>query len=220
MKKISRLLIFFYLIIIFLVTGISFAQIPIKGQVVSISDGDTITVLQDSKQHKIRLYGIDTPERKQGFGRKARLFTSRMLFRQYVKVVAYDKDRYGRTVGLVYVGKKCLNEELIRNGLAWVYKKYCTEPFCNRWLLLEHRARVSKLGLWLYDNPIPPWDFRRGKSSNNRDKITGAYHGNLKSLVFHASDCKHFNCKKCTKVFLARKAAVKSGYKPCGICNP
>ena len=63
-----------------------------------MADGDTITVLQNSKQYKIRLYGIDTPEKKQDFGKKAKRFTSSMVFKQHVKVVAYDSDRYGRTV--------------------------------------------------------------------------------------------------------------------------
>ena len=131
MKRITHHTIYF--IIIFLITGISFAQTPIQGKVISIADGDTITVLQDNKQYKIRLYGIDTPEKKQDFGQKAKQFTSDMVFKQYVKVVSYDIDRYGRTVGMVYIGQKCLNEELIRSGLAWVYKKYCSESFCKQW---------------------------------------------------------------------------------------
>jgi micrococcal nuclease len=79
---------------------------------------------------------------------------------------------------------------------------------------------VNKLGLWTYDNPIPPWDFRRGKSNKSKVKIPGEYHGNVSSHVFHASDCKYFDCKKCTKLFQNREAAIKSGYRPCGICKP
>ena len=219
MKKISHYIIFYFIIVLFL-SGISYAQSPIQGKVVGVADGDTITVLQDSKQYKIRLYGIDTPEKKQGFGQKAKKFTSDMVFRQQVKIVAYDTDRYGRTVGMVYIGKKCLNEELIKNGYAWVYKKYCSESFCNRWLQLERKARVNKLGLWTYDNPVAPWDFRRGKSNKSKDKIPGEYHGNVSSKVFHESDCKYFNCKKCTKIFQNRDSAVNAGYRPCGICKP
>ena len=143
-----------------------------------------------------------------------------MVFRQQVKVVAYDTDRYGRTVGLVYIGNKCLNEELIKNGLAWVYKRYCSESFCNHWLKLEKEARVNKHGLWTYDNPIPPWEFRRGKSNKSKFKISREYHGNISSHIFHAPDCKYFNCKKCTKILQNRESAIKSGYRPCGICKP
>ena len=219
MKKISHYIIFYFIIVLFL-SGISYAQSPIQGKVVGVADGDTITVLQDSKQYKIRLYGIDTPEKKQGFGQKAKKFTSDMVFRQQVKIVAYDTDRYGRTVGMVYIGKKCLNEELIKNGYAWVYKKYCSESFCNRWLQLERKARVNKLGLWTYDNPVAPWEFRRGKSNKSKDKISREYHGNISSHIFHAPDCKYFNCKKCTKIFQDRESAIKSGYRPCGFCKP
>jgi len=207
-----------YLIIIFCISGISLAQEPIKGVVVSVSDGDTITVLQNNKQYKIRLYGVDTPEKKQDFGQKAKRFTSDMVFKQQVKVIVYDTDRYGRTVGLVYVGQECLNEELINNGCAWVYKKYCKESFCERWLQLEKEARKNKLGLWVYDNPIPPWDFRKGKSTKRN--ISGSYHGNISSHVFHAPGCKHYNCKNCIKIFHDRKSAVNAGYRPCGICKP
>ena len=218
MKKIFRHIILFSFINLLFLSGISYALTPIQGKVVSVADGDTITVLQDSKQYKIRLYGVDSPEKKQDFGQKAKQFASDMVFKQYVKVVAYDIDRYGRTVGMVYMGQKCLNEELIRNGFAWVYKKYCSESFCKQWSQLEQEARGNKLGLWIYDNPIPPWDFRSGKSI--KSNISGLYHGNVSSHVFHSPNCKHFNCKSCTKVFQDKKLAINAGYKPCGICKP
>jgi len=199
---------------------ISHAQSPIQGKVVGVADGDTITVLQNSKQYKIRLYGIDTPEKKQDFGQKAKMFTSDMVFGKDAKVISYGTGKYGRTIGVVYVGQKCLNEELVKKGFAWVYKSYCSESFCNRWFQLEQEARENNLGLWIYDNPIPPWDFRKNKSSNTTYNIISAYHGNVSSHVFHAPDCKHFNCKNCTKIFQDRESAVNAGYKPCGICNP
>jgi micrococcal nuclease len=71
---------------------------------------------------------------------------------------------------------------------------------------------------------IPPWDFRRGKSNKIKNNISGSYHGNLSSKVFHASDCQYYNCKNCLKILQDResaiKSAIKSGYKPCGICKP
>ena len=220
MKKTFRYILAFFLIIILFVPFISHAQSSIQGKVVRVADGDTITVLQNSKQYIIRLYGIDTPEKKQDFGQKAKKFTSSMVFKQHVKVVVYNTGKYGRTIGVVYIGQKCLNEELVKNGLAWIYKRYCSESFCNHWLKLEQDARANKLGLWTYDNPIPPWDFRRGKSNKSKDKIPGEYHGNVSSKVFHESDCKYFNCKKCTKIFQDRESAIKSGYRPCGFCKP
>ncbi|MCD4676686.1 MAG: thermonuclease family protein [Desulfobacula sp.] len=210
----------FYFIIILLVPVISHAQSSIQGKVVSIADGDTIRVIQNSKQYIVRLYGIDTPEKNQDFGQKAKKFTSDMVFGHQVKVIPYDMDRYGRTIGVVYVDQKCLNEELIKNGFAWVYKKYCSKSFCNKWLKLEQVARENKFGLWLYDNPVPPWDFRRGKSSNATYNILSGFHGNVSSHVFHRPDCKHFNCKNCTKIFKTRESAINAGYRPCGFCKP
>jgi endonuclease YncB( thermonuclease family) len=137
-----------------------------SGMVVGVSDGDTITVLHDGKGVKIRLYGIDTPEKRQAFGKKAKQFTSGMVHGKTVEVEIKDTDRYGRSVALIYVDDQSLNEALVKNGLAWVYRKYCKEAFCEDWLNLEIVARYGKIGLWSEPNPIPPWEFRHGKAKN------------------------------------------------------
>ena len=105
-----------------------------------------------------------------------------------VRVEAIDRDHYGRTVGLVHVGTTCVNEELVKEGLAWVYTKYCKRDFCGRWTQLERRARGSNKGLWSRKNPIPPWDFRKGvlpAGSKVKNKSDGPFHGNIGSHVFH-----------------------------------
>jgi micrococcal nuclease len=84
-----------------------------------------------------------------------------MVYRKSVNVEPVTTDRYGRTVGIVNVDKKCLNSELIRNGLAWVYDRYCKKDICNKWRKLETSARQSKTGLWPQDNPIAPWTYRK-----------------------------------------------------------
>jgi micrococcal nuclease len=135
-----------------------------SGKVIGVADGDTITVLRDKQPHKIRLYGIDCPEKRQPFGNKAKQFTSKLVFGKVVEVEPVDMDRYGRTVAFVRVENITLNEELIKEGFAWVYRKYCTLPVCNdRWDGLELNARLGKLGLWGDSDHIPPWDFRRQK---------------------------------------------------------
>jgi micrococcal nuclease len=108
------------------------------------------------KPETIRLYGIDTPESKQAFGNEAKNFTYAMVYRKSVNVEPVATDRYGRTVGIVNVDKKCLNSELIRNGLAWVYDRYCKKDMCDKWQQLEETARQSKKGLWLQDDPVEP----------------------------------------------------------------
>ncbi len=160
LKSVRLLITLFILTLAALVTTVH-ADDVISGKVVGVADGDTITVLENRTQFKIRLYGIDCPERHQDFGNKAKQFVSDLVFGKQVRVVKYDVDRYGRIVGMVYVGNTCANEELVKNGLAWVYQHYCKIPVCSEWLGLESHASEGKLGLWSHPNPIPPWEFRR-----------------------------------------------------------
>ena len=137
-----------------------------SGMVVGVTDGDTIKVMgTHNKQVKIRLYGIDTPEKGQAFGKKAKQFTSDMVFGKVVEVEVMDTDRYGRTVALVAVNKQILNEELLKAGYAWVYYQYCHEMICHAWADYQFAAKLDKRGLWADPNPIPPWEFRRKKRS-------------------------------------------------------
>jgi micrococcal nuclease len=98
------------------------------GKVVAIADGDTLTLLVDRQQLKIRLAEIDTPERGQPYGSRAKEALSQLAVGKRARVLAVDRDRYGRTVGLVYVGDTDVNAELVRRGAAWVYRKYAKDP--------------------------------------------------------------------------------------------
>ena len=146
------------LLISFLFTSCSTAS---KSKVIHISDGDTITVMNDGKKEKIRLYGIDTPEMKQSFGIEAKAFTESMVSGKTVNVESVTTDRYGRTIGIVYVGSNSLSEELVKSGYAWVYDRYCKKDMCNKWKQLEEAARQSKSGLWSQDEPVEPRVYRR-----------------------------------------------------------
>jgi micrococcal nuclease len=196
-----------------------------QGKVVGVSDGDTITVMHNGKGENIRLYGVDCPEKKQDFGQKAKQFTSSMVFGKAVDVESVVTDRYGRTVGIVTVEGKNLSKELIKNGLAWVYTQYCKKPFCSEWENIQKEAQKNKTGLWSIRNPIPPWEFRHGKSPsqktyNNSFQHYSVYHGNMDSKVFHRTGCKYFNCTTCTAIFKTKDQALAAGYKPCGMCKP
>ena len=148
-----------------LLASISFAAEPYQAKVVGITDGDTIKVLHEGKQIKIRLYGIDTPEKRQAFGNKAKQFTADRVFGKTVTIIPMDTDRYGRTVGLVQSPDDpvTLNEALVKHGYAWVYRKYCRADFCPDWLIQEQTAKTSSIGLWADPEPIPPWQFRKRK---------------------------------------------------------
>lgn len=132
----------------------------VQGRVVGVTDGDTIKVLADREQIKIRLYGIDTPEKKQDFGQAATR-KIKSLLTSSVSVEEKDIDRYGRTVGIVYTSTGTnVNEEMVKAGYAWVYRKYCRSSFCSDWLDLESSARNNKMGLW-QQKAVPPWEWRK-----------------------------------------------------------
>lgn len=133
------------------------------GRVIGISDGDTITILdQSQRQIKIRLSDIDTPESGQPYGTRAKKALSRMVFSKNVTIDAAGKDRYGRVIGRVYVDGNDVNAEMVRIGAAWVYRKYSND---NRLLVLEKKAREAGVGIWRLPEAqkIPPWEWRQAK---------------------------------------------------------
>ena len=141
-----------------------------KGKVVGIADGDTFTLLTSDKQQiKVRLSEIDTPERAQPFGTRARQALSGLIFSKDVLVVQEDIDRYGRLVGHVYVGDMHVNRQLVKDGMAWVYRQYSKDKTL---LQDEQEAREAKRGLWSLPSTeqVPPWEWRRGAKTNNLAK--------------------------------------------------
>lgn len=137
----------------------------ITGYVVSIADGDTITVLDAGRQqHKIRLAGIDAPEKKQAFGERSKQNLAAIVFNKTVSVEWDKQDKYGRTVGKVIVNGVDANLAQIEAGFAWWYEKYRREqsPEDQRvYAEAEQQAKVARLGLWRDPAPMAPWDWRR-----------------------------------------------------------
>jgi endonuclease YncB( thermonuclease family) len=144
----------------------------LQGRVVAIADGDTITVLDATKaQHKIRLAGIDAPEKKQAFGQRSKESLSDLVFNREVQVETTKRDRYGREIGKVLVGGLDANLEQVKRGMAWHYKAYQREQsLADRTAYgdAELEARHSREGLWQNPAPVAPWDFRHqlSKTSN------------------------------------------------------
>ena len=131
-------------------------------KVVSISDGDTIRVFNaDRGQQKIRLYGVDAPEKWQKHGDEARTHLVSLVSSSEVDVEPVSKDIYGNTVAIVRNKKMNISQEMVRAGYAWVYRKYCDKPFCGAWFSLESEAKRKKIGLWQESDPVPPWMWRR-----------------------------------------------------------
>ena len=132
------------------------------GRVVGVSDGDTITVLHNGKGERVRLHGIDCPEKGQAFGTVAKRFTSTLVYRKDVTVTVYGQDKRGRTIGEVtLLHGSVLNHELVKAGLAWWFRLYApVDPVLEG---LEKEAREAKRGLWVDPNPVPPWEWRNKK---------------------------------------------------------
>ncbi|MEJ8801637.1 thermonuclease family protein [Pontibacter sp. H249] len=139
-------------------------------KVVGVKDGDTIVLLINGEEVTIRLHGVDTPEKNQAYGQRAKQFTSDLVFNKNVRLIVDSKDRYGRTVGTIILPDgRSLNEELIKNGYAWHYKAYSKDMNLAN---AEADARRFKRGLWADPNPVAPWDFRKNKTSSTRTKST------------------------------------------------
>jgi endonuclease YncB( thermonuclease family) len=136
----------------------AFTQARFAGKVVGVTDGDTISVMRDGRSVRVRLEGIDCPERGQDFGARAEQFTSEMAFGKDAAVEVRDVDRYGRLVARVTVGGEDVSLALVRSGLAWHYTKYSRDPELAE---AEMAAKSAQLGLWSRSDPIPPWEFRQ-----------------------------------------------------------
>lgn len=141
--------------------------ISLAGKVVGVADGDTITVLDDENtQHKIRLQGIDAPEKGQAFGTVSKQNLSSLVFGKVVDVECDKLDRYGRMVAKVSIDGVDVGLEQIRAGLAWHYKQYQNEQSTTdrkAYTDAEDNARNKKSGLWKDAQPVAPWNFRKGK---------------------------------------------------------
>ena len=134
----------------------------LRGRVVRVSDGDTVSVLDpQNRQHKVRLFGIDTPEHDQPHGDASRRALATLVEGKAVGVVIVETDDYGRTVGTVYRGDNNINLAMVAAGNAWWYRFYA--PYEHSLQAAEDSAREQGLGLWRDARPIPPWDWRRGR---------------------------------------------------------
>ena len=142
----------------------AFTMAAFRGKVVGVADGDTITALRDDKTtSRIRLHGIDAPEKGQPFGNRAKQYASELTFGNIVTVEPTDRDQYGRIVADVRLPDgRSLNREMVRAGLAWWYRRYSHDPELAR---LEAEARAARRGLWADPHPVPPWEWRRARGA-------------------------------------------------------
>lgn len=146
------------LIILFIFFNTVLNADMLNGKVVSVIDGDTIKILTKNKTvYKIRLNGIDAPEKSQAFGKKSKANLSKLVAGKVVDIRFKKTDRYGRILGTIFVDNQDINLRQIKDGYAWVYRRYCKRADYYK---AEGYARNRKLGLWYDKYPIPPWEYR------------------------------------------------------------
>lgn len=133
-----------------------------SGKVVGVSDGDTITMLKEREQVKVRLVEIDAPEKRQAFGNRSKQALSQLVHGKQVEIKKYGTDRYGRTLGRVYQSGLDVNAEMVRLGMAWVYVKYAKDKGLYQ---IEAEAREQRRGLWADKEPVAPWEWRRARKT-------------------------------------------------------
>lgn len=156
----------FAALLLLICTSVCFGE-EIKGIVLDVHDGDTVTVEErEGKIHKIRLDGIDAPELAQPYGREAAATLSTKILDKEVEVVVSTTDKYGRTVGEIFYHGQSMNLRQVTLGSAWHYKQYSKSIHLSK---AEAYSRIVKRGLWKEENPTPPWDFRRKKKTNAED---------------------------------------------------
>ncbi len=160
----------FCLAILLAVAGVAHADF--SGEVVAILDGDTIDVLVDQRPVRVRLAQIDAPEKRQAFGTRSRQMLAELVFRKAVRVDEAGHDRYGRVIGTIYVGSLNVNAQMVREGMAWVYRQYAKDKMLYE---LEDQAKKGRRGLWVEADPKAPWEYRRSKRERiNEDLLPAA----------------------------------------------
>lgn len=143
----------------------------IEGTVVKVSDADTVQIIDgNGTKVKVRLYGIDAPEtRKPGkvgqlYGDEAHQILLSKVNRRQVRLDVMDVDQYKRIVGIVWLGDRNINLEMVAEGWAWAYRQYLSRPYASEFVGAEEQARKQGRGIWQQPNVTPPWEFRKKRS--------------------------------------------------------
>ena len=190
-------------------------------RVVSVLDGDTIEVVtSDRRRVRIRLEGIDCPERGEPFSNVARNFTRQLAFDKTVAVKVFDVDRYGRLVARVTSEGKDLSLELVSAGLASHYTVFSFDP---KLAAAEARAKKERRGMWVEGAATPRTPQGRAapaasSGSVAASDVSGPFFGNTRSRVYHAKTCRNARCQNCTREFKTQAEAQAAGFRPAGDC--
>lgn len=213
---------------------LSASAAEISGKVVHVADGDTITVLAEGRENKIRFNGIDCPESSQAYGPEAREATAQAVLGNKVTIRSFRLDKYGRTIGdVILPDGSILNRTLVEIGACWWFRKYSSDESLGR---LEGEAKAAKRGLWANDHPIPPWEYRHLKNIGEEATETiqprpmpsisqsaapsKQIRGNRRSKIYHRPDCPDYDriSPRNRVPFGSATDAEQAGYRVAGNC--
>ena len=144
----------------------------LQGQIVRVSDGDTVTLQSETGNLKIRLAGIDAPESRMPHGQEAKAHLAAMVLGKEVQAIVHKKDRYGRTIATLMLNTKDVNLAMLKAGMAWHYKQYEREQSkdqASAYSQSEQLARTQGVGLWQLEMPIPPWEWRHIRANATKN---------------------------------------------------
>jgi endonuclease YncB( thermonuclease family) len=208
------------------------------GTVVSVADGDTVTVLTDEQtERKVRLNGIDAPEHGQPFGEASKQHLSALVFGKVVQVEGNETDRYGRLVGVLLLNGQDINLEQLNAGQAWYYREYEREVAPARrpvYAAAEAAARQARRGLWQDPAPEPPWEYRARQRAappsapspatapaTTQRTGTPQMIGNRHTRVYHAPGCPDYQkvSERNRVYFATEQAARAAGFRRAGNCR-
>jgi endonuclease YncB( thermonuclease family) len=203
----NRFLLAAFIMLIMQVTHADFS-----GKVVAVTDGDTVKVLDGKRvEHKVRLLGIDAPEKSQPFGNASRKNLASLVAGKDVYVESAKKDRYGRLLGKIWVEPgdcagcgRTLDANLaqILAGMAWWYQDYARDQSAEdqeRYKIAVNETSARKLGLWSEANPVPPWAWRRGQRAPKLDAVTTNFQCGTKRYCREMTSCEEakFHLRNC-----------------------
>jgi len=191
---------------------------PVTAHVAGIIDGDTVdVVIQPARKVRVRLHGVDAPERGEPFSQQALVFTRVLMFSRDVTLTGKDVDVYGRLVARIVVDGKDASEAIIAAGLGCTFHRYAADPALDAAL---SRARAGHLGFWATGAKQPACVAREAqtRSASAGQAQTTTVIGNVSSKVYHLPSCRNAHCKNCTRTFATRAEADAAGYKPAGDC--
>ena len=201
--------------------GLAVLGSEFSARVVSVADGDTLDVVtSDRGRIRIRLEGIDCPERGEPFSGVARNLTRQLAFDKTVQLKVFDVDRYGRLVARVTSEGKDLSLELVSAGLASHYTVFSFDPKLEA---AEQRARKERRGMWVNGVATASKDREPEAPSPALGVLaapdeSGPFFGNTRSRVYHAKTCRNARCQNCTREFGTQAEAKAAGFRPAGDC--